>query len=84
MLIRELPDSVKKKETEAEVYAAVWNLMNQIEKSLPMSFVFYGQDSIADQNQRYDELGIFLPNSIFLKELEKHIATAEAIIHEYQ
>ena len=84
LLIRELPDSVKKKETEAEVYAAVWNLMIQIEKSLPMSFVFYGQDSLTDQNERYDELGIFLPNSIFLKELEKHIAKAEAIIHEYQ
>lgn len=58
--------------------------MIQIEKSLPMSFVFYGQDSLTDQNERYDELGIFLPNSIFLKELEKHIAKAEAIIHEYQ
>lgn len=84
LLIRELPDSVKKKETEAQVYAAVWNLMIQIEKSLPMSFVFYGQDSIAEHDTRFDELGIFLPNSVFLKELEKHIAKAEAIIHEYR
>ena len=83
-LIRELPDSVKKKETEAEVYAAVWSMMIEIEKSLPMSFVFYGQDTLTDQNKRFDELGIFLPNSIFLKELEKHIANAEAIIHEHQ
>lgn len=49
-----------------------------------MSFVFYGQDTLTDQNKRFDELGIFLPNSIFLKELEKHIANAEAIIHEHQ
>ena len=84
LLIRELPDSVKKKETEAEVYAAVWSMMIEIEKSLPMSFVFYGQDTLTDQNKRFDELGIFLPNSIFLKELEKHIANAEAIIHEHQ
>ena len=80
LLIRELPDSVKKKETEAEV----WSMMIEIEKSLPMSFVFYGQDTLTDQNKRFDELGIFLPNSIFLKELEKHIANAEAIIHEHQ
>ncbi len=84
LLIRELPDSVKKKETEAEVYAAVWNLVIQIEKILPMSFVFYGQDSMTDQNKRFDELGIFLPNSVFLKELEKHIEKAEAILHENQ
>ena len=47
LLIRELPDSVKKKETEAEVYAAVWSMMIEIEKSLPMSFVFYGQDTLT-------------------------------------
>ena len=83
LIIRELPDSVKKKETEAEVYAALWNLMIQLENELPMSFVFYGQDSLAENRQRFDELGIFLPNSVFLRELEKHIAKAEAIIHEY-
>ena len=84
LLIRELPDSVKKKETEAEVYAAVWNLMIQLERELPMSFVFYGQDSLIEDQKRFDELGIFLPNSMFLRGLEKHIAKAEAIIHEYQ
>ena len=83
LIIRELPDSVKKKETEAEVYAALWNLMIQLENELPMSFVFYGQDSLAENRQRFDEVGIFLPNSVFLRELEKHIAKAEAIIHEY-
>lgn len=83
LLIRELPDSVKKKETEAEVYAAVWTLMIRLEKEIPMSFVFYGQDSLTENQHRFDELGIFLPNSIFLRDLEKHIAKAEAIIHEY-
>ena len=73
---------MKKKETEAEVYAALWNLMIQLENELPMSFVFYGQDSLAENRQRFDEVGIFLPNSVFLRELEKHIAKAEAIIHE--
>ena len=32
LLIRELPDTVKLKETEAEAYSAVWDLMIQIEK----------------------------------------------------
>ena len=41
--------------------------MIQLEKELPMAFVFYGQDSLVEQNNRYDELGIFLPNSHFLK-----------------
>lgn len=33
LLIRELPDTVKLKETEAEAYSAVWDLMIQIERS---------------------------------------------------
>lgn len=74
LLIRELPDTIKLKETESEAYCAVWDLMIQLEKELPMAFVFYGQDSLIEQNNRYDELGIFLPNSHFLKNLERHAA----------
>ena len=81
LLIRELPDTVKLKETEAEAYAAVWDIMIQIEKVLPMAYVFYGQDTLVEHNKRYDEIGIFLPNSHFLKHLEKHIEKAEAIIY---
>ena len=40
LLIHELPDTVKKKETEAQAYAAVWDLMAKLEKNLPMAFVF--------------------------------------------
>lgn len=32
LLIRELPDTVKEKETEAEVYSAVWDLMIELER----------------------------------------------------
>lgn len=39
-MIHELPDTVKKKETEAQAYAAVWDLMAKLEKNLPMAFVF--------------------------------------------
>ena len=81
LLIRELPDTIRLKETESEAYCAVWDLMIQLEKELPMAFVFYGQDSLVEQNNRYDELGIFLPNSHFLKNLERHAAKAEAIIY---
>ena len=81
LLIRELPDTVKEKETEAEAYSAVWDLMIQLEKNLPMAYVFYGQDLLVENNNRYDEIGIFLPNSIFLKNLERHVAKAEEIIY---
>ena len=82
LLIRELPDTIKQKETEAESYSAIFDLVLKLEKELPMSFVFYGQDSLVEHNEKYDEIGIFLPNSIFLKNLERHIAKAEAIIYE--
>ena len=35
----------------------------------------------VENNNRYDEIGIFLPNSIFLKNLERHVAKAEEIIY---
>lgn len=72
-MICELPDTVKQKETEAEAYSAVWDLMIALEKELPMSYIFYGQDSLVKNNSRYDEIGIFLPNSLFLTNLEHHI-----------
>ena len=81
LLIRELPDTIKLKETEAEAYAAVWDLMIKLEKSLPMAYIFYGQDTLIDQNKRYDEIGIFLPDSLFLKNLERHVKKAEDIIY---
>ena len=39
-----------------------------------MSYVFYGQDSLVEDNTRYDEIGVFLPNSHFLKNLERHVS----------
>lgn len=81
LLIRELPDTVKLKETEAEAYSAVWELMLELEKKLPTAYIFYGQDSFVEDNKRFDELGIFLPNSIFLHNLEHHVEKAEAIIY---
>ena len=81
LLIRELPDTVKLKETEAEAYSAVWDLMLELEKNLPMAYIFYGQDSFVEHNEHFDELGIFLPNSIFLRNLEHHVKKAEAIIY---
>ena len=81
LLIRELPDTVKMKETEAEAYSAVWELMLKLEKELPMAYIFYGQDSFIEHNERFDELGIFLPNSVFLHNLEHHVKKAEAIIY---
>ena len=53
----------------------------QIEKELPMAYVFYGQDSLVENDKRYDEIGIFLRSSHFLKNLEKHVQKAEAIIY---
>ena len=78
LIIRELPDTVKLKETEAEAYSAVWDLMIKLEKSLPMAYIFYGQVSLVEENTRYDEIGIFLPDSLFLKNLERHVKKAAA------
>ena len=48
---------------------------------LPRSFVYYGQDSLEDEGQRFDELGVFLPIHRFSERLEKSIDTADKIVH---
>lgn len=59
LIIRELPDTVTANKTEAEAYSAVWDLMIELEKNLPMAFVFYGQDSLVENNKRYEKLEYF-------------------------
>ena len=70
-----------KKKTEAEAYAAVWDIMMKLQKDLPRSFVYYGQDSLEDEGQRFDELGVFLPIHRFSDRLEMSIDRAEKIVH---
>ena len=65
LLVYELPDTVKQQRTEAQAYAAVWDIMMKLQKDLPRSFVYYGQDSLEDEGQRFDELGVFLPTTFF-------------------
>ena len=49
----------KLKETEAEAYSAVWDLMIQIEKELPMAYVFYGIGKLS-----YQEYSVMLYNDL--------------------
>lgn len=75
LLVRKLPEDITQMKSEAEVYSAIWELMIELEKNLPLCFVFYGR------NDRLDEIGIFLPNMHREKNLEKHIRKAEEIIY---
>lgn len=65
LLVYELPDTVKQQRTEAQAYAAVWDIMMKLQKDLPRSFVYYGQDSLEDEGQRFDELGVFYRSTVF-------------------
>lgn len=82
LLVYELPDSVLKGETEAEAYAAVWDILLKLQKELPRSFVFYGQDPLEDKGTKYDELGVFLPIHKFAEKLEKRIERVDKIVYE--
>lgn len=80
LLVYELPDSVKEKETEAEAYAAVWDILMALQEKLPRAYVYYGQDSVEDGGKRYDGLGVFLPIHRFGERLEKMIREADKIV----
>lgn len=81
LLIYELPDTVKEKKTEAEAYAAVWDIMMELQKELPSSVVYYGQDFLQEEGKRFDEMGVFLPLEHFSDRLERHIEKADQIVY---
>ena len=80
LLVYEMPDTVKIQETEAQAYAAIWDILMDLQKSLPRSVVYYGQDSMENKGNRYDALGVFLPMYHFRKALEKNIDIANKIV----
>ena len=80
LLVYEMPDTVKMQETEAQAYAAIWDILMDLQKSLPRSVVYYGQDSMENKGNRYDALGVFLPMYHFRKALEKNIDIANKIV----
>ena len=77
LLIYELPDTVKEKKTDA----AVWDIMMELQKELPNSVVYYGQDFLQEEGKRFDEMGVFLPLEHFSDRLERHIEKADQIVY---
>lgn len=59
-------------ETEAQAYAIIWDILMDLQKSLPRSVVYYGQDSMENKGNRYDALGVFLPMYHFGRHWRKH------------
>lgn len=66
LLIYELPDTVKEKKTEAEAYAAVWDIMMELQKELPNSVVYYGQDFLQEEGKRFVKWGFSFRWNTFL------------------
>ena len=80
-MIHELPDTVKKKVNRSSGICSCLGSDGKTGKESAHGFCFYGQDTLLENNKTYDEIGIFLPNSHFLKNLERHVAKAEAILY---
>lgn len=80
LLIYDLPDTVRKQETEAQAYAAVLDIVLKLQNELPSSTVYYGQDVVKEGERGYDELGIFLHRHLFIKNFDKNLATVEKIL----
>lgn len=65
LLVYEMPDTVKIQETEAQAYAAIWDILMDLQKSLPRSVVYYGQDSMEIRETVTMHLGCFCRCTIF-------------------
>ena len=80
LLIYDLPDTVKKKETEAEAYASVLDIVLKLQKELPTATVYYGQDAVKKGERGYDELGVFLHQHLLKSNFDRNLATVTKIL----
>lgn len=55
--------------------------MMELQKELPNSVVYYGQDFLQEEGKRFDEMGVFLPLEHFSDRLERHIEKADQIVY---
>lgn len=53
LLVYELPDTIKMKETEAQSYVAVMDLVMQLQEELPKSIVYYGQECLEEKRRAF-------------------------------
>ena len=54
LLVYELPDTIKMKETEAQSYVAVMDLVMQLQEELPKSIVYYGQECLEEKGEHFE------------------------------
>ena len=65
LLVYELPDTIKMKETEAQSYVAVMDLVMQLQEELPKSIVYYGQERLEEKASILMNLEFFFHLHIF-------------------
>lgn len=75
-----LPDTAKLGLSEAEAYAIIWDAFWEIQKCVPRSMVYYGQETGTKHEQTFDEIGILLPTHEFEKQMLKHLQSIDGIV----
>lgn len=80
LLLYELPDTVKKQESESQAYAAILDLLLALEKEVPGTTVYYEQEAVQEGARRYDGMGIFLSKHHLLTNFDRKLETISAIV----
>lgn len=80
LLMYELPDTLKKQESESEAYASLLDMMIALQTELPGATVYYGQDRVHENGSAYDGMGIFLSKHHLVPSFEKKFAKVTEIV----
>lgn len=84
LTLYKLPDTASFGWTEAQAYAAVWDVFSTIQEEFPSSVVYYGQETADTSEQKFDEIGVLLPFSIFEKKMLHCIDVVDNQILEFR
>ena len=84
LLVYELPDTIKMKETEAQSYVAVMDLVMQLQEELPNPLFIMDKNVLKKKASILMNLEFFFHLHIFSERLEKHIETAKKIVYQYK
>lgn len=75
-----LPDTASYDLSEAQAYAIIWDTFLSIQKAVPDAMVYYGQETGLKHEQKFDELGVLIPDHEFEKQILQHLQEIDGIV----
>lgn len=80
LLVYAMPNTKEYNMSEVQGYNLVLDAFMSIQKRIPSSLIFYGQDDFIEDNKKYDKLAVLIPLHKFEVHLKEHIEYVDKVV----